>query len=54
MLPCVSSCLQVPFSDFVNQVKKNEVNRVIVDSSVNNLVYSLRPSSATLKKIPSG
>ncbi|KAI3426962.1 hypothetical protein D9Q98_006906 [Chlorella vulgaris] len=44
--------VQVPFSDFVNQVKKNEVNRVIVDSSANNLVYSLRPSSATLKKIP--
>lgn len=45
---------QVAFSEFVKQVQKNEVQRVVIDSASNSFTFSLRPSSPLYKMLPGG
>lgn len=49
-----SSAPQVAFSEFVKQVQKNEVQRVVIDSTSNSFTFSLRPSSPLYKMLPGG
>lgn len=44
--------VQVAFSEFVKQVQKNEVQRVVIDSASNSFTFSLRPSSPLYKMLP--
>lgn len=44
--------VQVAFSEFVKQVQKNEVQRVVVDSASNAFTFTLRPSSPLYKMLP--
>ncbi len=45
---------QVAFSEFVKQVQKNEVQRVVIDSASNSFTFTLRPSSPLYKMLPGG
>ncbi len=45
-------CMQVAFSEFVRQVQKNEVRRVVIDSSTNTFTFALRDSSPLYKMLP--
>ncbi|KAL4443397.1 hypothetical protein ABPG75_011134 [Micractinium tetrahymenae] len=44
--------VQVAFSEFVKQVQKNEVQRVVIDSASNSFTFTLRPSSPLYKMLP--
>ncbi|PRW51101.1 ATP-dependent zinc metalloprotease FTSH chloroplastic isoform A [Chlorella sorokiniana] len=44
--------VQVAFSEFVRQVQKNEVRRVVIDSSSNTFTFALRDSSPLYKMLP--
>lgn len=43
---------QVAFSEFVRQVQKNEVKRVVIDSPSNTFTFALRDSSPLYKMLP--
>lgn len=49
---CPSPTPQVAFSEFVRQVQKNEVKRVVIDSASNTFTFALRDSSPLYKMIP--
>lgn len=42
------------FSEFVRQVQKNEVKRVVIDSPSNTFTFALRDSSPLYKMLPGG
>ncbi|PSC75856.1 ATP-dependent zinc metalloprotease FTSH 9, chloroplastic [Micractinium conductrix] len=44
--------VQVAFSEFVKQIQKNEVKRVVIDSSSSTFTFALRPSSPLYKMLP--